>query len=156
MPIQDKLSSHIRSAEQTNSLAYKLVKTQQLPNTSTHQFTNSPTHQLTNSPPHHLINSSTHQLINSSTHQLTNSPTHQLTNSLTQKLKFLSFILQSCSNFHSILAKISVINQVKSHYFQLFTHLVLSIFKTKTCILHHLAFLVQLPTRNFSCTITRF
>ena len=60
MPTQDKQPSHIRSAGQINSLAYKLVKTQQLPNTSTHQLINSSTHQL--------INSSTHQLINSSTH----------------------------------------------------------------------------------------
>ena len=73
MPTQDKHSSHIRSAGQINSLAYKLVKTQQLPNTPTHK--------------------------------LTNSLTHQLTNSKTQKLKFLSFILQSRSIFHSVLAK---------------------------------------------------
>ena len=91
MPTQDKHSSHIQSAGQINSLAYKLVKTQQLPNTPTHQFINSTTHQLTNSQIHQLINSpthkfknsSTHHLINSSTHQLTNSPTHQLTNSST-------------------------------------------------------------------------
>jgi len=40
MPTQDKHSSHIQSAGQINSLAYKLVKTQQLPNTSTHQLIN--------------------------------------------------------------------------------------------------------------------
>ena len=44
MPTQDKHSSHIRNARQINSLAYKLVKTQQLPNTSTHQLINSSTH----------------------------------------------------------------------------------------------------------------
>ena len=68
----------------------------------------------------------------------------------------MSFILQSRSNFHSVLARKSVIKQVKNHYFQLFTHLVLSIFKTKTCILHHLAFLVWLPTHNFPSPITHF
>ena len=73
MPTQDKHSSHIQSAEQINSLAYKLVKTQQLPNTPTHQFINSTTHQLTNSSTNQHINSPTHQLINSSTHKLTNS-----------------------------------------------------------------------------------
>ena len=65
MPTQDKHSSHIQSAEQINSLAYKLVKKQQLPNTSTHQLTSL----------------QTHQLISLSTHQLKNS-----------KLKFLLFI----------------------------------------------------------------
>ena len=49
MPTQDKHSSHIRSAGQINSLAYELVKTQQLPNSPTHQFINSTTHQLINS-----------------------------------------------------------------------------------------------------------
>ena len=53
MPTQDKNSSRIRSVGQMNSLAYKLTKTQQLPNTSTHQLTNS---KLTNSQTHKLIN----------------------------------------------------------------------------------------------------
>ena len=86
MPTQDKHSSHIQSAGQINSLAYKLVKTQQLPNSPTHKLTNSSTHQLTNSSTHQLINSPTHQLTNSPTHQLTNSPTHQLINSSTHQL----------------------------------------------------------------------
>ena len=70
MPTQDKHSAHIRRAEQVNSLAYKLTKTQQLPNTSTHQFTNSSTYKLANSHPQkppqltNLINSQTHLLKN--------------------------------------------------------------------------------------------
>jgi len=47
MPIQDKHSSHVQSAWQINSLAYKLTKTQQLPGTSTHRLTNSRIHKLT-------------------------------------------------------------------------------------------------------------
>jgi len=75
MPTQDKHSVHIRSAGQVNSLAYKLMKTQQLPNTSTHQFTNRPTYKLANSKPYNPINSKTHTLKTSPTykpHQLTN------------------------------------------------------------------------------------
>ena len=45
---------------------------------------------------------------------------------------------------------------MKSHYFQLFTPFILSIFKNKTCILHHFVFLIWLPTRNFSSPITCF
>ena len=41
MPTQDKHSSRMRSVGQINSLAYKLTKSQQLPNTSTHQLTTS-------------------------------------------------------------------------------------------------------------------
>jgi len=49
MSTQNKHSSHIRSAEQIKSLAYKLLRTQQLPKTSAHQFTISKTHKLINS-----------------------------------------------------------------------------------------------------------
>jgi len=38
----------------------------------------------------------------------------------------------------------------------LFTPFVLSVFKSKTCILHHLAFLDWLNARNFLSPITRF
>ena len=75
MPTQDKHSTHIRSAAQVGLLAYKLTKTQQLPNTSTHQFTNRPTYKLANSKPYNPINSKTHTLKTSPTykpHQLTN------------------------------------------------------------------------------------
>jgi len=65
MPTQDKHPSHIRSAGQINSLAYKLTKNQQLPNTS----------------PNHLTNSETHQHINSKTCQPKSSKTHQLISS---------------------------------------------------------------------------
>jgi len=46
MPTQDKLSSHIRSAGQINSLAYKRTKIQQL---RKHQLINLRTHQITKS-----------------------------------------------------------------------------------------------------------
>ena len=129
MPTQDKHSSHIRRAEQVNSLAYKLTKTQQLPNTSAHQLTNS----------------RIHQLINSKFHRLTNSLTHQL-----RKLKLLFFILQYRFNFHFVLARILAKKQVNRYYFQTFTRGTLSIFKNKSCILHHFTFLVWSPARNFS------
>ena len=111
---------------------------------------------------HWLINvqkSNNSENINSSTYELTKSPNHKLTNSPTQqfkKLKFLSFIIQIHFNFYSVLAKKQVIKQVKSHYFQLFTPSVLSIFKNRTCILHHFAFLVWLPTLIFSTPIICF
>jgi len=82
MPTQDKHSVHIRSAAQIGSRAYKLMKTQQLPNTSTKKLTNSSTYKLANSHPHKLINSKTHNL--KKPHQLTN-----LINSQTDLLKNL-------------------------------------------------------------------
>ena len=82
--------------------------------------------------------------------QLPKTSTHQLKNSSSQKLKLLSFILQYRSNFRSVLAKIWVKKLVKSHYFYPLTPWGLSIFKPKTCILHHLAFLVWLLTHIFS------
>ena len=50
MPTQDKHSSHIRSSGLINLLAYKLMQTQQLSNTSTRQLTNSRNHKLIISP----------------------------------------------------------------------------------------------------------
>ena len=69
MPTQNKNNSHIRSAGQNNSLAYKLAKAQQPRKTST----------------------------------------HQLTNPATQNLKIIYFILQNCSSFHFVLARILAI-----------------------------------------------
>ena len=46
MPTQNKNNSHIRSAGQNNSLAYKRAKAKQLPNAATHQLTNTPTQNL--------------------------------------------------------------------------------------------------------------
>ena len=85
-----------------------------------------------------------------------NSSTYKLKHSSTQKLKFLSFILQYHSIFRSVLAKIQVKKQVNSYYFYPAMSSNLSVFKKKTCILHHFAFLVWLPTRIFSTPITRF
>lgn len=116
------ISQRELSGVQVNSQACKLAKTQQLPKTSTDQLTNLQTHQLVisstrkliNSQAHQLtssltpklINSQVHQLTSSSTHRLINSQTHQLINSPAQKVKLLSFILQSGSCFRPVPAKI--------------------------------------------------
>ena len=88
--------------------------------------------------------------------QLPKTSTHQLKNSSPRKLKLLSFILQYCSNFRSVLAKVLVKKQVKSHFFQSVTPWCLSIFKPRTCILHHFAFLVWLLTHIFPSPNTCF
>ena len=88
--------------------------------------------------------------------QLPKTSTHQLKNSSSQKLKLLSFILQYRSIFRSILAKMLVKKLVKNHCFYPLTPWGLSIFKPKTCILHHLAFLVWLLTHVFSSPNTCF
>ena len=72
------------------------------------------------------------------------------------KVNIVVFILQLRSNFHAVLAKISVKKQVNSPYFLPATSSNLSVFKKKTCILHHLAFLFWLPTHYFLRPITRF
>ena len=91
-----------RSARQVNSLACKLTKTN---NSQRHQLTNLLTRKLINSQSHQL-NSQAHQLTSPSTHRLINSQTHQLIKSTAQNIKLLSFILQSCTCFRSVLAKI--------------------------------------------------
>lgn len=78
MQSQDKATSHGRSTEQNNSLAYQLTKTQQLINLGTHQF----------------INLQTQKLISLETQTSKNS-----------SLKILNLILQKYSNFHSVLAE---------------------------------------------------
>ena len=55
-----------------------------------------------------------------------------------------------------LLAKIQVVMQVNSHYFYPFTSFVLSVFKNKTCILHHLAFPFGRQLAIFSRPITHF
>ena len=72
------------------------------------------------------------------------------------KVNIVVFILQLRSNFHAVLAKMSVKKQVNSPYFLPATSSNLSVFKKKTCILYHLAFLFWLPTHFFLCPITRF
>ena len=151
-------SNNSRRHKLTSSKAYQLTSspTQKLINPQTHQLKNSSTHKLINSKAHQLkcpsiqklINSSTHQLTNSKAHQLTNSPTQKLINSLTHKLKTLNhrlFILQNRSNFRSVLAKTLAKKLVKCHYFYPFAPWHLSVFKPRTCILHHFAFLFCLP-----------
>ena len=77
--------------------------------------------------------------------------THQLRN---VNLFFLSYITYPSRN--PILAKIEVEKQENYHYCQLFAPIDLSVFKKTTCILHHLAFLVWLPSRFFSSPNTCF
>ena len=74
----------------------------------------------------------------------------------TQNLKYLFLILQTHSNFRAVLAKIQAIKQLNCPYFQICSPSVLSIFKNRTCVLHHLAFLEWLPTRIFPSPITHF
>jgi len=97
-----------------------------------------------------FTNSSTQKLINSQNHQHTNSSVQKLINSLTQKLKLLSFILQCCSNFRSVLAKIQAEKLVKNRFLYPFAPLALSIFTPRSCILHHFAFLVWVKADDFS------
>ena len=66
----------------------------------------------------------------------------------------LFLFLQTRPNFHVILAKKIGQKVGKLPFFLLFYALHLSVFKHKTCILHHLAFLEWLPTRNFPSPIT--
>ena len=72
------------------------------------------------------------------------------------KVNIVVFVLQFRSNFRAVLAKILVKKQVNSPYFLPVTSSNLSVFKKKTCILHHLAFLFWLPTHYFLRPITRF
>ena len=157
----------------TNSSTHQLInsKTYQLKNSKTHQLTsslaqkltNSKTHQLTSSlaqklknlPTQKLINLKTHQLKNLPTQKLTNSKNYQHKNSPTQKLKLLLFILQNSSSFRPILAKIQVKKQVNNHCFSSFMSFALSVFRSRTCILHHLAFLFGRPLAIFSLPNTR-
>ena len=97
-----------------------------------------------------------HKLKSSSTYKLKNLSTHNPTNASTQKLKLLFFILQYRFNFHSVLAKMQAVKQLNNYYLQIFTTFDLSVFKNKTCILHHLAFLVWLPAHIFLLPITPF
>ena len=114
------------------------------------------TRQFALSPSRKFINLQARQLTNPSIHHLPTSQSRQLANLSTKKLKSIIFILQYRSNFIAILAKILAVNWANWHYFQFFASLTRSIFKHKTCILHHFAFLVWLPTHYFLRPITRF
>ena len=103
-----------------------------------------------------LINSSTHQLKTSSPRALTFSSTCNLTISSSQNLKKVIFVLQNSSKFRSILARMLVRKWAKSHNFPSSTSSFLSVFRVKTCVLHHFTFLVWLPTHYFLPPITRF
>lgn len=92
-------------------LARWLVDLRKTINFRVHQRISNQTRQPPDRKP---INLQIHQLTNSRTYQLTNSSTQKITNS---KLKKIVFILQSCANFHSVLAKNQVIKWVKSHSF---------------------------------------
>ena len=115
-----------------------------------------PTHQHAISPSRKFINLQAYQLANPSIHHLPTSQIRQLANSSTKKLKNIIFILQNRSDFIAILGKMLAVNWANWHYFQFFASLTRSIFKHKTCILHHFAFLDWLPPHYFLRPITRF
>ena len=108
------------------------------------------TQKLINSSSQKLIISLTQKLINPLTQKLINSLAPKIINSLTQNPNFFIFILQYASNFHAVLAKILAKKQVNVYHFQPFMSLTLSVFKNKTCILHHFTFLVWLEVRFLS------
>ena len=85
-----------------------------------------------------------------------NSQTHQLNNSPPHNLKRLQYILQNTCRPSLYSSEKKAQKHANWHYFQPYTFLFLSIFGHITCILHHFAFLVWLPTRNFPTPITRF
>ena len=149
MPTQDKHPPHIRSAGQFNAL---VLSTCESP--ITHDNPTTPEYIIAST--YKLTTPSIYKLKSSSTYKLKNLSTHIPTNASIQKLKLLLFILQYRSNFHSVLAKIQAIKQVNNYYFQIFTLFDLSVFKNRTCILHHLAFLVWLPAHIFLLPLTPF
>ena len=87
----------------------------------------------------------THRAITPKRHKHINTQTHQLRN---LNVFFLSYITHPVR--HPILAKIEVEKQENHHFCQPFAPIDLSVFKKTTCVLHHLAFLVWLPSRIFS------
>ena len=158
MPTQCKHSLYIRSVGQIyprGLSTHENPTTPQCIYSSTYKLINLQAHQLqtykfVNSK---LTSSSTHKFKNTRTCKLINSSTQ---NPSTQNLKSLSFILQYRSNFHSVLAKLQVKKQAKSHYLQLLMPVVLSVFRLRTCILHHFTFLVWPKARNLSRPKTHF
>ena len=96
--------------KRSNSKAYppKSSSTQRLIHSKAHPLESSSTQKLIHSKARQLESSSPQKLILSKAHPLKNSPTQKLTNSSTSNLKNLIFILQCCSNFRAILAKILV------------------------------------------------
>ena len=96
------------------------------------------------------------QLTYSIIHELNNSRTKQLTNLKNHELEILRYILQNARRLSLPSSEKKAQKHANWHYFQPFLILFLSIFGHITCILHHFAFLVWLPTRNFPTPITRF
>ena len=93
----------------------------------------------------------THRAITPKRHKHINTQTHQLRN---LNVFFLSYITHPVR--HPILAKIEVEKQENYHFYHPFAPIDLSVFKNTTCILHHFAFLVCLPSRIFSSLNTCF
>ena len=147
MPIQDKYSSQIRNAGLANPPVYKLT------NNDSPQMHHLNNKKITN---YKFASSSHYKLTNPSINRLVNQPTQKLINIQTQKLKFVIFILQNGSKFHFIPARKQVKKQVNYYYFQSSTPFIMSIFKNKTCILHHFSFLDWLPTHYYFHPITCF
>ena len=127
-----------------------------LANSSTYKLISLPPHQLDISPSRKFINLQARQLTNPSIHHLPTSQTRQLANSSTKKLKSIIFVLQNRSDFIAILAKKLAVNWANWHYRQFFASLTRSIFKRKTCILHHFAVLDWLPPHYFLRSIILF
>ena len=105
---------------------------------------------------HKFASSSHYKLTNPSINRLVNQPTQKLINIQTQNLKIIVFILQHPSDFHFILARKQVKKQANHYHFQPSTPFYMSIFKNKTCILHHFSFLDWLPTHYYFHPITCF
>ena len=85
-----------------------------------------------------------------------NSQTHQLNNSPPHKLKSLQYILQNTCRLSLPSSEKKAQKHANRHYFQPNPILILSVFCHITCVLHHFAFLVWLPTRIFQPPNTHF
>ena len=103
-----------------------------------------------------LTNSIIHELNNSRTHKLKNSRTHKLKNSITHQLKILQYFLQNICRLSLPSSEKRPQKHANRRYFQPFPILFLSVFWHITCILHHFAFLVWLPTHIFQPPNTHF
>ena len=84
------------------------------------------------------------------------SQTQKHSNTSAQKRIFLFLSDTTHPIRNPILAKIEVEKQENHHFCQPFDPIDLSVFKKTTCVLHHLAFLVWLPSRIFSSLNTCF
>ena len=96
------------------------------------------------------------QLTYSIIHELNNSRTKQLTNLKNHELEILWYILQNARRLSLPSSEKKAQKHANWHYFQPNPILILSVFCHITCVLHHFAFLVWLPTRIFQPPNTHF